>query len=182
MTDQPAEFGLYILRHDAYSWREQRVTVKVVRWSEDGKSIRGLVGLYPWQMAKGHAGREYDELNMQGHVYGKQLIGFEPKYRDVNDADLRRVERMLKTLRALDALKRAWLQKYGGEITPPNMLGILAKFVGAKFVVFEDSAKQGAKRDASFDAISWEFLSVADGIRIYEREIYDLCQKHEEAA
>jgi hypothetical protein len=172
MTEKPFELGLYIDRHYDIC-NEIRVAVRVVRRSDDGKSIQNL-GRSFWdeRLAKRHQGRDYDDLVMLGHVYegsgGRELIGFEPEYRNVFSVDLRDAKRFLKTLSALQRDVDKWRKANGGEMSHVNMMGVFARFVSAQFVVLFDNTKRGV---GSYSQHEWQFFSVEQGLRVYESQI-----------
>lgn len=188
---KPYELGLYISRHRNVCG-EVRVSVTVVRKSDDGQSIRNVSSSsLDWRERapnKRVLPFEFDHLTMEGHVYvsgvegqGNELIGYDPRYRDVYAVELVDAQRMLKTLAALDRAIYRWKEDNGYRMTPGAMLAILAKFVGASFMVYRDTLASRVG-GFSYDAVGWDFLSVKRGIETYQMVVDQLCAEHVKAA
>lgn len=193
MTDddrKPYEIGLYISRHrNTYDNGAIVITVSVVRKSDDGESIRNVFsGNWDWgQRAPVRVRKfEFANLGMGGQVYhsntgAKELIAFEPRYRDVFSVELPEAERMLKTLKALNRAIDRRRKADDVPMSPAGMLSVFARFVGAKFIVYRDDAAHGIG-GRSYDAVEWNFSSVRDGIATYADEVSKWCAEHKKNA
>jgi hypothetical protein len=176
MTDKPYEFGLLISKHFNSS-NELRVSISVVRHDSDGgKKPDGytglIVGSYASQYPKGKQKYEFGQFEIRGHVRGddpatREVIGFDPEYWEVYAFDQWAVKRFAATFRGWEAILYRWREANPSEtFNPVTAFNLLAKFVGAKWVVYRDYA---ANKNCWQDPV--RRLSLKQGAYQYARVI-----------
>jgi len=180
-AEKPYELGLYISR-ERDCINQVKVKVRIVRKSDDGEHVCGLVSATydGHRLGKRHARRRYEDLVMAGQVYvagdngPKEWIAYEPRYETLHYIELRDAKAVYKTLSEFERAKGLWYREHG-LITPVNMFAILARFVGAKFVVYQDNT---VRRHGGYSSWEWRFLSLASGIHQYQCEIARVLNEH----
>jgi hypothetical protein len=190
--EKPYEFGLYVsLRKETYD-RENplRVTVQIVMKDDnDPESIVNCsdsrTARWDRRCPKRLHGLELQDLGMSGQVYhskdtGNEWIAFEPRYRNVYSVELPQAERMVKTLKALQrANDKWWKANPDRRFDHGEQMAILAKLVGAKFVVVKDDTEPS--RGWSYrDNKPWQFLPVWVGIEKYKAVVEQVCKAYKD--
>jgi hypothetical protein len=181
------EFGLYIKLTRDYG-NDVRLVVSVVRKSDDGKSIRGVLDScttkYEPRCPVSQRGRYLEDLGFAGFPYVERvgegdvrdrniLIGYEIAYRDSHRVELSDAERMVSTLRRLERARQKWRAAHdNAPIEPWDQLEILAKFVGAKFITFKDVT--GGNVRGTYSENTWSFLGIPLGVELYKEKLGEL--------
>jgi hypothetical protein len=164
------EYGLLVERTMKYG--TEYIIARVVSRNGDkpyGCSNDGEHDGYEGSVPKAVQGLQLDGLTMQGFVSDLnefQFIGFEPEYRDVYSVDLRKADRMAKTLRKVVSASRKDSAYEAGDVFLS-----LAKTLKLSFVCYERDG-----REVSWDEGRWRFVSIEDG-RNYYRRLIETTQK-----
>lgn len=164
-THQPEirKFGLLIRRYKSYG--TSRVDVYVTsRKESEGMSPLGCGDdCFTWERPKHLAKYALDGLGMYGFVSDyadKAFIGDAVEYRDVFAIDQRRADKMLKTLRRINAR----LAMHEAR-EPGDKFQVLADFLRADFVV------EDRQNDLPKNGERWRWMSVAEGRNRYRQLI-----------
>jgi len=178
-AEKPYELGLYISR-ERDCINAMKVRVSIVRRSDDGEHVCNITPNYDsHRLGKRHVRRQYDGFVMAGQPYersdgSKEWIAYTPRYEQLSYVELREAKRIHKTLAEFELAKDRWYREHG-EIAPVNMFAILARFCGARFVVYQDNT---VRRHGGYGNWDWRFLSLTSGIHQYQQEINRVLAEH----
>lgn len=161
-TPELRKHGLLIRKHTSHGTK--RIDVRVVsRKESEGHPLGCSDDCFTWERPKYLKDYALDGLGMYGFFSGcmdHAFIGDSVEYRDVFAVDNRRAEKMVKTLRKIEALIDKRKAYESGD-----KFQALADFLRADFVV-ED--RQG---DLPRSGERWRWMDVAEGRNRYRQLI-----------
>lgn len=154
---QVKQYGLLLRRQNQHG--TDYVVAEIVTRENDHPRGCSSDGEHSWHddTPKHLNGTQLDGLCMHGFVSDFNecdYIGYQPEYRGVYAVDMRKAERMAKTLKRVNAR----IEKDKAR-EPGDVMEAFAKALKLSFV----ATRQGPQKGSSFADNQWNFMSVAEG-------------------
>lgn len=184
MIEATPELGLYVLQKTARYGGGMETWISVVnKAKEDGREYvtNFSDSDAAWHWAKQYKNRTYANFEIRGWYTAPKdgkpayTLGFTPSYFDIYSIESAQCTRMAKTFADWAKAVERWRQENGSRMHEVQTFALLAKFVGAKFIVFQDA--RAKFMPSSYRDMQWKFYLLPAGINkfasVVEEELRD---------